>query len=86
MSTGPLRRAIGLAGLLALAPVLLQLAAGSLTPQDAALRGLAVAATVVLLGRLAQRALILQLRRMERRQGDAGADDEGAETQRAHRR
>lgn len=73
MSAGPLRRAIGLAGLVALVPVLIQLASGSITPEDAAVRGLVVAAAVVVLGRATQFALTAQLRRMERREQDRQA-------------
>ena len=73
MSAGPLRRAIGLAGLIALVPLLIQLAAGSVTPEDAAVRGLVVAAAVVVLGRTAQFVLTAQLRRMERRHDDEQA-------------
>lgn len=75
MSAGPLRRAIGLLGMLALAPVLLQLAVGSLTPEDAAVRALSIGLVVVVLGRAAQYVLTLLLRRMERRSSDRrGAD------------
>jgi hypothetical protein len=70
MSAGPLRRAIGLLGLLALAPVLLQLALGTITPEDAALRALAIAVVVVGLGRLAQLVLTRLLHRVERRRSD----------------
>lgn len=70
MSTGPLRRTIGLAGLLALVPVFWQLAAGTITPEDAAVRAGIVAVVVVVLGRLAQLVLRGLLRRMERRRED----------------
>jgi hypothetical protein len=67
MSTGPLRRAVGLLGLVALAPVLVQLAAGSLTPEDAAMRGATVAVVIVVIGRVSQQVLVRLLRRVERR-------------------
>lgn len=70
MSTGPLRRAIGALGMLALVPVLLQLASGAITPEDAAVRGVAIAVVVVLLGRIAQAVLARLVRRFERRKGD----------------
>jgi hypothetical protein len=78
MSTGPLRRAIGLLGLLALVPVLLQLATGVITPEDAAIRGLTIAVTVVVLGRAAQYVLVRLLRRVERRRTDPTDPDDGA--------
>ena len=84
MSTGPLRRAIGLAGLVALAPVLLQLATGSITPEDAAVRGTVIAVTVVLLGRAASFVVERQLRRMERRAEDREAGPAVDPTRRQH--
>ncbi len=78
MSAGPLRRAIAVLGMLALAPVLLQLAMGTLTPEDAALRGLVIGVTVLLLGRLAQRVLVLLVRRFERRRPDDEPLGQGA--------
>jgi hypothetical protein len=67
MSAGPLRRTTGIVGLVALLPVLFLLAAGSITPEDAALRALAIAAVVVLLGNVARVVLTHLLRRVERR-------------------
>lgn len=78
MSTGPLRRAIGVLGLLALAPVLLQLATGVVTPEDAAVRGVTIAVAVVVLGRVAQHVLVRLLRRVERRRSDQQESDDPA--------
>ena len=78
MSTGPLRRAIGLLGLVALVPVLLQLATGVITPEDAAVRGSSIAVTVVVLGRVAQYVLVRLLRRVERRHDDHSGAQESA--------
>jgi hypothetical protein len=73
MSAGPLRRTTGIVGLVALLPVLVLLAAGTITPEDAALRALAIAAVVVLLGNAARVVLTHLLRRVERRrEGRAG--------------
>jgi hypothetical protein len=65
MSAGPLRRIIGVLGLLALAPVALALATGTVAPEDAALRAVAVGAAVVLLGRVTQAVLSSTVRRFE---------------------
>lgn len=52
MSTGPLRRLVGTAGLLALAPTALMLVMGSITPTDAAIRAVATLAATMLIGRV----------------------------------
>lgn len=78
MSVGPLRRTTGIVGLVALLPILLQLAAGTVTPEDAALRSVAVALVVVFLGRLARVVLTRLLRRVERRDEDRTAGQTSA--------
>jgi hypothetical protein len=65
VTAGPLRRIIGVLGLLALAPVALALATGTVAPEDAALRAVAVGASVVVLGRVAQAVLSATVRRFE---------------------
>lgn len=65
MSVGPLRRVIGILGLLALIPIALSLAAGTVAPEDAAMRAVAVGLVVVGLGRLARTVLTLTARRFE---------------------
>jgi hypothetical protein len=77
MSTGPLRRTIGAAGLLALVPVVVMLALGSITPEDAALRAVAIAVSVVVVGRVARMVLTTTLRRVERRSDDGELADLG---------
>jgi hypothetical protein len=65
MTAGPLRRIIGILGLLALAPVAFGLATGTLAVEDAALRAVAVGAAVVFLGRVASVVLSSTVRRVE---------------------
>lgn len=65
MSAGPLRRIIGILGLLALAPVAIGLAAGTLAAGDAALRGVAVGAAFVGVGRIASAVVAATARRVE---------------------
>jgi hypothetical protein len=74
MSAGPLRRTTGIVGLVALLPILVQLATGSMTPEDAAVRSLVVAIVVVLLGNVARVVLTQLLHRVERRQDDHVVD------------
>lgn len=54
MKTGPLRRAVGAVGLVALAPTAYMLAVDLITPQDAAVRAGATLAAVVVVGRVAR--------------------------------
>jgi hypothetical protein len=70
MSVGPLRRTTGILGLIALLPILVQLATGTVTPEDAALRSVVVAAVIVALGRAARMVLSGLLARVERREED----------------
>jgi hypothetical protein len=65
LSAGPLRRIIGIVGLLALSPVALGLATGTLAVEDAALRAVAVGTVVVLVGRLARVVLSATVRQVE---------------------
>ncbi|MFA9446437.1 hypothetical protein [Egicoccus sp. AB-alg6-2] len=67
MSAGPLRRAIAALGMLALIPILAMMASGAITPIDAAIRALSVAAAVIVLGNVARAFLTGALRRVERR-------------------
>jgi hypothetical protein len=76
MSAGPLRQTVAVLGLLGLVPILLQLAGGTITPEDAALRGAAVALVVWGLGYVARVTLSGLLRRVERRSSDV--EEEGA--------
>lgn len=70
MSTGPLRRTTGIVGMLALVPVLLQLVQGAITPEAAAIRGLAIAGVVVALGHAIRLLVAGLLGRVERRAED----------------
>ncbi len=65
MTVGPLRRVIGILGLIALAPIALSLAAGTVAPEDAAMRAIAVGLVVVVLGRVAKVLLSATARRFE---------------------
>lgn len=73
MSPGPLRRLIGMAGLVAMAPVLWQLAVGNISAEDAVLRAGAILLVAWALGRIAQLALLRLARRFERRAADRDA-------------
>ncbi len=53
MSIGPLRRFVGMLGLLALAPTALMLGLGRIDPTTAALRAVATLLVTVLIGRVA---------------------------------
>lgn len=53
MTVGPLRRLVGLLGLLALGPTAAMLAVGRITPADAAGRALATLIVTILVGRVA---------------------------------
>lgn len=70
MSTGPLRRVTGMIGLIALVPIALMLVAGAITPEEAALRALAVAVVVLLVGNVIRVVLTRMLYRVERRAED----------------
>lgn len=74
MSTGPLRRITGAIGLIALLPIALLLAAGSLTPEEAAVRALIVGVVTVVLGNLMRVVLSGLLARIERRASDRDED------------
>lgn len=71
MSAGPLRRTAATLGLLGLLPIAYLLIVGAITPEEAALRAVAVAVVVVAVGRAARVVLTRMLRRMERRGHDA---------------
>ncbi|MTV27325.1 hypothetical protein FTX61_18180 [Nitriliruptoraceae bacterium ZYF776] len=66
MSTGPLRRTVGVLGLLAIVPIAIQLGVGAIEPEAAAQRAAVVAIVAVVLGRLASRVVAGTLRRVER--------------------
>ena len=53
MNTGPLRRLVGTAGLVALTPTAVMLLTGGITPFDAAVRALATLAGTMVIGRVA---------------------------------
>lgn len=57
MNPGPLRRLVGMIGLVSLLPIAWQLFAGGLEPTGAAVRALAVLAVVVVVGRVVSRYL-----------------------------
>jgi hypothetical protein len=78
VSAGPLRRVIGVLGLLALAPIAVALATGTVAPEDAALRAVAVGAAVVAVGRVARAVLSATVRRVEADVEDVDRADEGA--------
>ena len=75
MTGGPLARATGVMGLLALVPIVVQLAAGSVTPEQAAARAIAVAVVVVAVGRVASMVVRSTLRRVEPDERGGGAAD-----------
>jgi len=92
MSAGPLRRVAAVLGMVALLPVLLQLATGAITPEDAAIRAMAVGVVVIALGNLARLFLTGALRRVERapesaeperRAGERRSDERRGEARRA---
>lgn len=78
MSAGPLRRVIGVLGLLALAPIAVALATGTVAPEDAALRAIAVGLAVVAVGRIARAVLHATVRHVEAEVGDLERADEHA--------
>jgi hypothetical protein len=53
VNTGPLRRLVGTAGLLVLAPTAVMLVLGAITPLDAAIRAVATLVVTVIVGRVA---------------------------------
>lgn len=76
MSAGPLRRIIGVLGLLALAPIAISLATGSVAPEDAALRAVAVGVVVVAIGRVARAVLHATVRHVEAKAPQPAQEDE----------
>lgn len=78
MSAGPLRRTAAALGLLGLLPIAYLLIVGAITPEEAALRAVAVAVAVVLVGRLARVVLTRMLHRMERRGREVAEHPDGA--------
>lgn len=69
MTPGPLRRMVGVLGLLALAPIAVLLLTGEITPVVAAQRAVAVLLVVLLLGRVTRSWLGSVARRLEGREG-----------------
>ncbi len=65
MTTGPLQRVIAVTGLACLVPVVAMLLVGSITPEVAALRALAVIGAVVVLDQVARSVLTGLLGRIE---------------------
>jgi hypothetical protein len=78
VSAGPLRRVIGVLGLLALAPIAVALATGTVAPEDAALRAVAVGVAVVAIGRIARAVLRATVRHVEADVEDVEHADERA--------
>lgn len=66
MSAGPLRRLVGMLGLLALLPTAVMLTTATITPEDAALRGGATLVAALVLGRVAGWGLSLLAAEFER--------------------
>lgn len=85
MKTGPLRRAAGTAGLLALLPVGVMLLTGALTVADAALRGGAIFVAVTGVGRVAGWWMAGLLRDFEK-QSEAAETPTDAESPEGRRR
>lgn len=65
MSAGPLRRVVGVLGLIALAPIAVALGTGTIAVEDAALRAVVVGLVVVTIGRVARVVLSSTVRRFE---------------------
>ncbi|WP_052668840.1 hypothetical protein [Nitriliruptor alkaliphilus] len=76
MSAGPLRRIIGVLGLLALVPIAISLATGSVAVEDAATRAVAVGVAVVIIGRVARVVLSATLRHFESAVQSTEPDDQ----------
>ncbi|GGI06735.1 hypothetical protein [Egicoccus halophilus] len=76
MSAGPLRRTFAIGGMVTLLPILAMMASGAITPVDAALRALCVAAVVIALGNVTRLFLTRALRRVERRAPERAAETE----------
>jgi hypothetical protein len=74
MSVGPLRRLAGTLGLLALAPTAAMLAAGLITPADAAMRAVVTLLGIMLIARIVGWWLALLAGNLERA-GDQAAPD-----------
>jgi hypothetical protein len=76
VTAGPLRRIVGVLGLIALSPIAFALATGTLGVEDAATRALAVGAAVMVVGRLARLVVSATARRFE---ASMAQDEEPAE-------
>ena len=74
MTAGPLRRMTAAIGLLALVPIAAMVMTDALTPEAAAVRAALIAVTVVAVGNGIRVVLTKLLRRVERRQDDASAE------------
>ena len=77
LSTGPLRRITGMVGLVALIPIAVMQIIGILTPEQAAIRAIAVVGAVLLVGNIIRVILTSMLTRVERR--EQAAADQAAE-------
>jgi hypothetical protein len=87
VSVGPIRRLVGMLGLLALVPTAAMLAVGRVTPPDAALRALATLVATMLIGRAATWWVGQMARGYERSAPDgAGAVRESTEGRRRDER
>jgi mannose/fructose/N-acetylgalactosamine-specific phosphotransferase system component IIC len=84
MSAGPLRRIVAVIGLVALAPVAAMLVTGAITPEEAAIRALAVGLIVVILGNLVRQVVTAMLRRVERRAEDREVEDGSRSRESSH--
>ena len=76
---GPVRRAAGMLGLLALAPTAIGLLSGTLTPADAAVRAAATMVAAVAVARLASWWLRSAVERPEPEQAGEGSSAPGAD-------
>ena len=74
MSIGPLRRLVGAVGLVGLVPLLGMLAAGVLSPQDAAFRALVMVGCLLVLGRFVSWGVSILATQVERADQEAGAE------------
>ncbi len=65
MTIGPLQRVIAVIGLVALAPIAAMILTGSVTPEEAAVRAVIVAATVTTVGAIARQIISALIARVE---------------------
>lgn len=86
LSTGPLRRITGMVGLVALIPIAVMQIIGILTPEQAAIRAIAVVGAVLLVGNIVRVILTSMLSRVERREQAAAEEAAKGDTKPGDRR